>query len=78
MKNSIMSNIAADIKSDTELTVDELKKLVDEYKKTVKEIVGETISRRPLGTNVGGIGAVFSSWNGKRAVGIPSYRKDTR
>ena len=60
-------------KSDTELTVDELKKLVDEYKNG-KEIVGETISEDPGNKCKGGIGAVFSSWNGK-GRGIPSYRK---
>ena len=59
-------------KSDTELTVDELKKLVDEYKKTVKKLLGKPFPEEPWEQMWGGIGAVFSSWNGKRAV---EYRR---
>ena len=58
-------------KSDTELTVDELKNWWMNIK-TVKEIVGNHFPEDPWGTNVGGIGAVFNSWNGKRAV---EYRR---
>lgn len=59
-------------KSDTELTVAELKQLVKDYKKTVKEILGKDFPEDPMQQMWGGIGAVFSSWNGKRAI---EYRR---
>jgi len=59
-------------KSDTELSVDELKELVKEFKKTVKRVLGKEFPDDPLQQLWGGIGAVFSSWNGKRAV---EYRR---
>ena len=58
--------------SDTELTVDELKQLVAEYKKTVKKVLGSSFPDDPMEQLWGGISAVFSSWNGKRAV---EYRR---
>lgn len=58
--------------SDTELTVEELKRLVKEYKKTVKKVLGTAFPDDPREQLWGGIGAVFSSWNGKRAV---EYRR---
>ncbi len=58
--------------SDTELTVDELKALVADYKKTVKKILGHDFPQDPWEQMWGGIGAVFSSWNGKRAI---EYRR---
>jgi pyruvate,orthophosphate dikinase len=54
--------------SDTELTVDELKKLVKEYKATIKKVLGKEFPDDPWEQLWGGIGAVFSSWNGKRAI----------
>ncbi|MFA5055727.1 MAG: pyruvate, phosphate dikinase [Dehalococcoidia bacterium] len=59
-------------KSDTELTADELKALVVEFKKTVKTILGRPFPEDPQAQLWGGIGAVFMSWNGKRAV---EYRR---
>jgi len=59
-------------KSDTELTVDELKALVADYKKTVKKVLGKEFPQDPWEQMWGGIGAVFSSWNGKRAI---EYRR---
>nr|MCU0394767.1 pyruvate, phosphate dikinase [Chitinophagaceae bacterium] len=59
-------------KSDTELTVDELKALVADYKKTVKKVLGVDFPDDPMQQLWGGIGAVFASWNGKRAV---EYRR---
>jgi pyruvate, orthophosphate dikinase len=59
-------------KSDTELTADELKALVVEFKKTVKTILGKPFPDSPQDQLWGGIGAVFMSWNGKRAV---EYRR---
>ncbi|MFA5375736.1 MAG: pyruvate, phosphate dikinase [Dehalococcoidia bacterium] len=59
-------------KSDTELTADELKALVVEFKKMVKNILGKPFPDDPQNQLWGGIGAVFMSWNGKRAV---EYRR---
>jgi len=59
-------------KLDTELTVDDLKVLVEEFKQTVKEILGKPFPDDPQEQLWGAIGAVFSSWNGKRAV---EYRR---
>ncbi len=58
--------------SDTDLTIAELKKLVKEYKSTVKKVLGREFPDDPWEQLWGGIGAVFSSWNGKRAV---EYRR---
>jgi pyruvate, orthophosphate dikinase len=58
--------------SDTELTADELKALVVDYKKMVKKVLGSDFPEDPVEQMWGGIGAVFSSWNGKRAV---EYRR---
>ncbi|MEO8416002.1 MAG: pyruvate, phosphate dikinase [Ginsengibacter sp.] len=58
--------------SDTDLTVEELKELVKDYKQTVKEVLGSSFPEDPLQQLWGGIGAVFSSWNGKRAI---EYRR---
>ncbi|MES1197885.1 MAG: pyruvate, phosphate dikinase, partial [Chitinophagaceae bacterium] len=54
--------------SDTDLTIAELKALVKDYKKTVKKVLGTEFPDDPCEQLWGGIGAVFSSWNGKRAV----------
>jgi pyruvate, orthophosphate dikinase len=58
--------------SDTDLTVAELKELVKDYKKTVKKVLGAEFPDDPWEQLWGGMGAVFSSWNGKRAV---DYRR---
>ena len=62
----------AGVELDTELSVDNLKKLVKEYKEKVNEELG-----RPFPNDVseqlwGGIGAVFDSWMSARAV---TYRR---
>ena len=59
-------------KSDTDLTVSELKKLIADFKKTVKKVLGAEFPDDPWQQLWGGISAVFSSWNGKRAV---EYRR---
>lgn len=59
-------------KSDTELTAGELKELVKDYKKTVKKVLGKEFPDNPYEQMWGGIGAVFASWNGKRAI---EYRR---
>jgi pyruvate,orthophosphate dikinase len=58
--------------SDTDLTVLDLKTLVKEYKLTVKKVLGKDFPEDPNEQLWGGIGAVFASWNGKRAV---DYRR---
>jgi pyruvate, orthophosphate dikinase len=61
--------------NDTDLTVSDLKALVEEFKITIKEILGKDFPENPLEQLWGGIGAVFGSWNGKRAV---EYRRIER
>ncbi len=58
--------------SDTDLTVDELKGLVADYKKTIRKNLGTDFPDDPWKQMWGGMGAVFSSWNGKRAI---EYRR---
>lgn len=58
--------------NDTDLTADELKALVEDYKKTVKKVLGKAFPDDPMEQLWGGVSAVFSSWNGKRAV---EYRR---
>ena len=64
--------VARGAKSDTDLSSDDLKKLVDIYKKKVKEVLGKPFPEDAMEQLWGAIGAVFQSWNGKRAI---SYRK---
>jgi pyruvate,orthophosphate dikinase len=59
-------------KSDTGLTVDDLKILCDEFKAIIRHTLGKEFPDDPQEQLMGGIGAVFQSWMGKRAV---SYRK---
>ncbi len=58
--------------SDADLTAEDLKVLVEKFKVKVKEVLGQEFPDDPKEQLWGGIGAVFSSWNGKRAV---SYRR---
>jgi pyruvate, orthophosphate dikinase len=58
--------------NDTELTASELKTLVADYKKTVKQELGIDFPEDPWQQLWGGVGAVFGSWNGKRAI---EYRR---
>ena len=58
--------------SDTDLTADELKVLVKAYKDTVRKELGAAFPEDPMEQLWGGVGAVFSSWNGKRAI---EYRR---
>ncbi|MBN2354945.1 pyruvate, phosphate dikinase [candidate division KSB1 bacterium] len=57
---------------DTELTAEDLKKLVGIFKDKVKKVLGKAFPDDAEKQLWGGIGAVFQSWNGKRAV---SYRR---
>jgi len=60
------------VKLDTELDVDDLKRLCDLFKAKVQEVLKKDFPDDPEKQLWGGIGAVFASWNGKRAV---SYRR---
>ncbi len=59
-------------KIDTDLTADDLKALVAEFKQMVKDNLGQSFPETPQEQLWGGIGAVFMSWNGRRAV---DYRR---
>ncbi|MDP2653933.1 MAG: pyruvate, phosphate dikinase [Candidatus Omnitrophota bacterium] len=62
-------------KSDTDLSVADLKKLVAEFKQLVKDVLGKAFPDDAREQLWGGVGAVFSSWNGKRAF---EYRRIER
>ena len=59
-------------KSDTDLTVDDLTKLCDEFKTIIKKTLKKPFPDTPEEQLWGSVGAVFSSWMGKRAI---AYRK---
>jgi pyruvate,orthophosphate dikinase len=56
------------VELDTELDAGDLKKLCDDYKKKVKQVLGKSFPDDAEEQLWGGIGAVFSSWNCRRAV----------
>jgi len=58
--------------SDADISAEDLEKLAEGFKAKVKEVLGKDFPDDPREQLWGGIGAVFSSWNGKRAV---SYRR---
>jgi len=59
-------------KSDTDLSSEDLKKLCSLFKDKIKEVLKKEFPDEPMQQLWGGISAVFSSWNGKRAI---SYRR---
>ncbi len=60
------------IKLDNELTIDELKQLVAEFKAAIKEQTGKDFPTDPMEQLWGAICAVFDSWMNERAI---LYRK---
>jgi pyruvate,orthophosphate dikinase len=58
--------------TDAEISAEDLEDLANRFKAKVKEVLGKEFPDDPKEQLWGGIGAVFSSWNGKRAV---SYRR---
>ena len=58
--------------SDTQLDERDLQSLAEAFKKRVKETLGKEFPDDAKEQMIGGIKAVFKSWNGKKAV---SYRK---
>jgi pyruvate,orthophosphate dikinase len=62
-------------KSDTELSAEDLKELVADFKKTIKDVLGKPFPDDAQEQLWGAVSAVFSSWNGKRAI---EYRRIER
>jgi pyruvate,orthophosphate dikinase len=62
-------------KLDTEISAEELKGLVATFKDMIKTEMGQPFPEKPEDQLWGGIGAVFMSWNGKRAI---DYRRIER
>ncbi len=60
------------VKEDLELTVDDLKELVQRFKNIIKEKLGVEFPTDPWEQLWGAIGAVFGSWDNERAI---LYRK---
>ncbi len=60
------------VELDTQLDVDDLKELVDRYKKVYKKNTGEDFPQDPEDQLRLSINGVFGSWNAKRAI---KYRK---
>jgi pyruvate,orthophosphate dikinase len=59
-------------KTDTDLTTDDLKDLVKQFKAIVKKVTGSDFPQQPLDQLKLATEAVFKSWNGKRAI---DYRR---
>mgnify|MGYP006282492939 CR=1 FL=1 len=60
------------VENDTDLTTDDLKRLVTEFKAAVKKVTGHDFPTDPWDQLWGAIGAVFGSWENPRAI---VYRK---
>ncbi|NOZ95080.1 MAG: pyruvate, phosphate dikinase [Acidobacteria bacterium] len=58
--------------SDADLSEEDLQELVERFKVKVREVLGREFPDDAWEQLWGGIGAVFASWNGKRAI---SYRR---
>ncbi|MCX5656501.1 MAG: pyruvate, phosphate dikinase [Planctomycetota bacterium] len=59
-------------KSDTDLSADQLEMLCTQFREKVKEVLGKPFPDDAQEQMWGAIGAVFQSWNGRRAI---SYRR---
>ncbi len=66
---------AKGVKGDTDLDTTDLKKLCTVFKAKVRDVLGIEFPDDPNEQLWGGIGAVFKSWNGRRAV---AYRNIER
>ena len=58
--------------NDTDIETSEMKNLCEKFKKKIKKTFDVEFPDDPKGQLMGAIGAVFKSWNGKRAI---SYRR---
>jgi len=61
-----------DYKLDTDMTAEDLKALCSAFKERVRQVLGREFPDNPDEQLWGSVGAVFKSWNGRRAV---SYRR---
>ena len=57
---------------DTDLDAVDLKEICNAYKAKVKQVIGKPFPDKPMEQLWGGVGAVFQSWMGRRAV---NYRR---
>jgi len=57
---------------DTDLTAEDLERLIGEFHRIIRKTLGRPFPDDPREQLLGAIGAVFRSWNGKRAV---AYRR---
>ncbi|MBM4020144.1 MAG: pyruvate, phosphate dikinase, partial [Planctomycetes bacterium] len=62
----------AGAKADTDLSAEDLQALCGRFRDKVREVLGKPFPDDPREQLWGAVGAVFQSWNGKRAV---SYRR---
>src|SRR5258708_851017 len=58
----------AGAEKDTDLSVEDLQRLVERFKQLIKERTGKTFPQDPQHQLWGSIGAVFGSWNNDRAI----------
>ena len=65
IKKKLLGNAHAE---DTDLSTDDLKVLVDAFKKLVKKRTGKAFPNNPWDQLRGSVGAVFSSWMNDRAI----------
>ncbi len=65
VKKKLLGNAHAE---DTDLSTDDLKVLVSEFKKLVKSRIGKAFPNDPWDQLRGAVGAVFSSWMNDRAI----------
>ena len=65
IKKKLLGNAHAE---DTDLSTDDLKILVDAFKKLVKKRTGKAFPNNPWDQLRGSVGAVFSSWMNDRAI----------
>ncbi len=70
----MMNNLKNDkgYENDTDISVEDLKTLCERFKNKIKDYLKADFPDDPQKQLLGSIGAVFKSWNGKRAV---SYRR---
>lgn len=61
-----------DYKSDTDLNAEDWKHITEQYKNEIKVMLGKEFPDDHMEQLWGGIGAVFKSWNGRRAI---NYRR---
>lgn len=59
-------------KNDSDIPAEELEKLCDQYRAKVAEVIGKPFPDDAMEQLYGAVGAVFGSWNGKRAI---AYRR---